>query len=71
VVGGGYHTTLTVFTDPIRSYSLAPLGQSSDPASPHYSDLARLLSERRLKPTLFNRDELLASRPRTTVLEVR
>ena len=57
-VGGGYHTTLTIFTDPIKSFSLSPLGQSSDSTSPHYSDLAQLLSERRLKPTLFNREEI-------------
>jgi hypothetical protein len=57
-VGGGYHTTLTIFTNPIQSWSLSPLGQSNDPASPHHSDLARLLSERRLKPTLFNREEI-------------
>jgi acyl-homoserine lactone acylase PvdQ len=57
-VGGGYHTTLTIFTDPIKSYSLSPLGQSSDSTSPHYSDIAKFLSERRLKPTLFNRAEI-------------
>jgi acyl-homoserine lactone acylase PvdQ len=69
-VGGGYHTTLTIFTDPIQSFSLAPLGQSSDPKSPHYSDLAVFLSERRLKSTLFNKEELLREKVTTTTLEI-
>jgi len=69
--GGGYHTTLTVFTNPIQSFSLSPLGQSSDSASPHYSDLALLLSQRRLKPTLFYREDLRSKVRDSTVLVVR
>jgi acyl-homoserine lactone acylase PvdQ len=68
-VGGGYHTTLTIFTDPIQSFSLSPLGQSPDSTSPHHSDLARLLSERKLKPTLFNRADLLREKKSDLVLE--
>ncbi len=69
-IGGGYHTTLTVFTDPIKSFSLSPLGQSADSSSPHYSDLARLLSERRLKPTLFPKDQILREHRSVVSLEV-
>ncbi|MFN0178018.1 MAG: penicillin acylase family protein [Gemmatimonadales bacterium] len=67
--GGGYHTTLTIFTDPIQSFSLSPLGQSPDPASPHHSDLARLMSERKLKPTLFAREAILREQKSARVLE--
>ena len=67
--GGGYHTTLTIFTDPIQSFSLSPLGQSADPASPHHSDLARLLSERRLKPTLFDKAAILREQTSAVTLE--
>jgi acyl-homoserine lactone acylase PvdQ len=69
VTGGGYHTTLTIFTDPIQSWSLAPLGQSADSTSPWYSNQAQLLSERRLKPTLFNRADLLEAKPSGVTLQ--
>ena len=69
VNGGGYHTTLTMFTDPIQSWSLAPLGQSADSTSPYYSNQAQLLSERRLKPTLFNREDLLRTNPKAITLD--
>jgi acyl-homoserine lactone acylase PvdQ len=69
-VGGGYHTTLTIFTKPIQSWSLVPLGQSPDSTSPHHSDQARFISERRLKPTLFYKDDLLKTSPKALVLEV-
>jgi hypothetical protein len=35
-------------------------GSSGDPASPHYFDQARLLSERKLKPELFYWSDVLA-----------
>jgi acyl-homoserine lactone acylase PvdQ len=69
--GGGYHTTLTIFTDPIQSFSLSPLGQSSDSTLPHYSDLARLMSERQLKPTLFAREAILREKESAITLEIR
>jgi acyl-homoserine lactone acylase PvdQ len=59
VSSGQYHTTLTIFTDPIRSFSALPLGQSGDPRSPYYSNQAQLISERRLKPTYFYKEDLL------------
>jgi hypothetical protein len=68
-IGGGYHTTLTIFTDPVQSWSLAPLGQSADSTSPFYSNQAQLLSERQLKPTYFNREELLRSSPTVLILD--
>lgn len=57
--------------EPLRSWSLYVHGQSDDPGSPHYDDQARLLSERRFKPTYFNRDELEGHIASTTVLTPR
>jgi len=50
---------LVIFTDPIQSFTLHLFGQSSHPDSPHYTDQARLASERRLKPTYFYKEDLL------------
>ncbi|MCC6492014.1 MAG: penicillin acylase family protein [Pirellulales bacterium] len=41
-----------------RGASLAPLGVSGDPASPHYFDQAKLLSEGKLKPELFTEQQV-------------
>jgi acyl-homoserine lactone acylase PvdQ len=53
IVAGGRSWRLTVFTDPIRSYSVVLFGQSSRPDSPHFSDQARLYSEGRFRETGF------------------
>lgn len=58
VTSGQHFQLVTVFTDPIRSFDVLPLGQSARPGSPHYSDQARLISERRLRPTYFYREDL-------------
>jgi acyl-homoserine lactone acylase PvdQ len=50
---GGRSWRLTVFTNPIRSYSVVLYGQSSRPDSPHFSDQARLYSEGRVRETGF------------------
>lgn len=55
---GSNSIRLVEFSDPLRSWSLHAYGQSNDPDSPHYDDQARLLSERILKPTYFDRAEL-------------
>jgi acyl-homoserine-lactone acylase len=70
VFAGQRQPCLTIFSDPIQSFTSAPFGQSDHPQSPHYSDQARLLSERRLKPTYFNRDELLKHVESKIVLRV-
>jgi acyl-homoserine lactone acylase PvdQ len=67
--GGGRGLRLTIFTDPIQSFSVVPFGISADPNSPHHSDQARLVSERRLKPTYFNQDELAAHTVSTMILD--
>jgi acyl-homoserine lactone acylase PvdQ len=50
---------LVVFTKPLQSFTLHIYGQSERPDSPHYADQTRLFSERRLKPTYFERAELM------------
>jgi len=63
---------LTVFTDPIQSFTAHNFGQSGQPDSPHYDDQAReLTSERRLKPIWFERTEVEPHVRSRLVLEVR
>ena len=55
---GQAHPMLTVFSDPIESYSAVPWGQSNLATSPHHSDQSILASEKRMKSTYFNWSEL-------------
>jgi acyl-homoserine-lactone acylase len=48
------------FGPKIRSASVLNFGQSGDPASPHYFDQAKLLSEKKLKTDLFDWDDVVA-----------
>lgn len=60
VVGTTYLAAYEMASDGPRGASLVQFGQSGDPASPHYFDQAHLLSEHRLKPILFDWDEIAA-----------
>ncbi len=47
-------------SDPIRSFSILPWGESDDPDSPHFSDQAeKLFSKSKFKSTFFDKDELM------------
>jgi len=70
-VSGSRLLRLVVFTKPLQSFTLHIYGQSERPHSPHYADQTRLFSERRLKPTYFERDELLKHVESSRTLEVR
>ena len=49
---GQSSTQVVVLTEPIRSWTYLPSGQSDRPDSPHYRDQAgQLFSQRRLKPS--------------------
>jgi penicillin amidase len=48
------------FGPKIRSASVLNYGQSGEPNSPHYFDQAKLLSDRKLKPDLFDWPDVLA-----------
>ncbi len=53
--------TLVIFKKSgVESYSALPWGNSDDPASPHFADQAeKLLSRKALKPTWFEKKQLL------------
>lgn len=60
---------LVVFGEPLRTYSLHNYGQSDDPASPHFTDQARLLtSPGRLKEVPYSLEQLLQTAETITVL---
>lgn len=61
VRGGQFCTTVVVLNpNGIISYSATPYGQSNHPDSPHHTDQGRLLySQSRLKPTWYNRSDML------------
>lgn len=61
---------LMLFGDSVQSFTVHPHGQSDDPQSRHFSDQSRLLSEKRLKPVYFYKEELLPKVTSTTVLNV-
>jgi acyl-homoserine lactone acylase PvdQ len=59
--GGQICTTVVLLKeDNVTSYSATPFGQSNDPSSAHYADQAeRLFSQGQLKPTWFQKTDLL------------
>jgi hypothetical protein len=59
--GGQTSTQVVQLSNPPRSWTLLPLGESDRPDSKHYDDQAeKLFSARKLKPTYFlNKEELL------------
>jgi penicillin amidase len=52
------------FGPKIRSASVLNYGQSGEPNSPHYFDQAKLLSDRKLKPDLFDWPKVVAGATR-------
>jgi acyl-homoserine lactone acylase PvdQ len=61
---------LTIFSDPIQAFTLHNFGQTAKAGSPHRDDQARLTSERRLKPMLFDRAGLMPRVTSQVTLEV-
>jgi acyl-homoserine lactone acylase PvdQ len=52
--GGQTSTQVVLLTQPPRSWTVVPLGQSDHPASPHFDDQAeKLFSLGKMKPTYF------------------
>lgn len=52
--------TVVFLKQPVTSYSAVPYGQSERPDSPHYIDQAeKLFKHKQLKPTWFQKEELL------------
>ena len=61
---------LTIFTRPIQSFTLHNFGQTPRKDSPHRDDQAQLTSERKLKPVLFEKSELMPHVKSEITLEV-
>ena len=70
VFAGQRQPCLTIFSNPIQSFTSAPYGQSDRPGSPHYNDQAHLASDHQLKPTYFNRSDLMQHTVSVLVLRV-
>ncbi|NOY57561.1 MAG: penicillin acylase family protein [Calditrichaeota bacterium] len=57
--GGQSGTMVVILSKPIKSVGVLPWGESDDPESPHYMDQGeKLFSQRKLKPTWFEMDDL-------------
>jgi acyl-homoserine lactone acylase PvdQ len=61
---------LTIFTQPIQSFTLHNFGQTPRKGSPHRDDQAELTSQRKLKPVLFERSELMPHVKSELTLEI-
>jgi len=57
---GWGHLLVVEESDPKRAWSLLPYGESENPASPHYNDMAKLHSQRSMKPLWLTPQEILA-----------
>jgi acyl-homoserine-lactone acylase len=58
--GGQTSVQLIQLTNPPKSWTLLPLGESDDPSSPHFDDMAeRLFSEGKMKSTYYLQRPLL------------
>lgn len=57
---GDTYVAIYEFGPKIRGASTLNFGESGDPNSPHYFDQAKLLSQCKLKPELFDWDDVLA-----------
>jgi penicillin amidase len=57
---GATYIAVYEFGPKIRGASALNYGESGDPNSPHYFDQAQLLSDRKLKPELFDWEDVLA-----------
>ncbi|MCY4555206.1 MAG: penicillin acylase family protein, partial [Chloroflexi bacterium] len=69
---GQTSTEVVILSNPIRSYTQPPIGQSDRPDSPHYRDQAeKLFSPGTMKPSWFARDELLADGGKNVLAEMR
>jgi acyl-homoserine-lactone acylase len=69
---GQTSTEVVILSDPIRSYTQAPIGQSDRPDSPHYRDQAeKLFSPGRMRPAWFAREDLMADGGKNVASEQR
>lgn len=55
---GWGHMMVAVESDPKEVWSLLPYGESEDPKSPHYNDMAKLHSQRKMKRFWFTPEDI-------------
>jgi acyl-homoserine-lactone acylase len=70
VRGGSSYTMIVELSPTPRAVSCFPCGVSEDPASPHFADITKLYSEKRLKPVWFTPEEVLAHSESTQTIVV-
>ena len=69
---GQTSTEVVILSNPIRSYTQPPIGQSDRPDSPHYRDQAeKLFSPGAMKSGWFTREELFADDGANVAAEMR
>lgn len=59
LVGTSYLGAYEFSPDGVRGASLVPFGVNGDPASPHYSDQTKLLTQHTMKPELFEKHQVV------------
>ena len=57
---GWGHLLVVEEGSPKRAWSLLPFGESENPASPHFNDMAQFHSQRKMKPLWLTPEEILA-----------
>jgi acyl-homoserine-lactone acylase len=56
--GGSSWLMLIEFSTPLKVFTIAPLGESDDPSSPHFADQTAMFSKQEMKPFPFADDEV-------------
>ena len=56
--GGSSWLMLIEFSTPLKVFTIAPLGESDNPSSPHFADQTVMFSKQEMKPFPFGDDEV-------------
>ena len=56
--GGSSWLMLIEFSTPLKVLTIAPLGESDNPSSPHFADQTAMFSKQEMKPFPFTDDEV-------------
>lgn len=56
--GGSSWLMLIEFSTPLKVFTIAPLGESDNPASPHFADQTAMFAKQEMKPFPFADDEV-------------
>ncbi|NOY43681.1 MAG: penicillin acylase family protein [Planctomycetes bacterium] len=59
LVGTSYLAAYEFSPEGVRGASLVPFGTNGNPASPHFSDQATLVTQRKMKPELFKKQHVV------------